>query len=47
MDTSSFFRMFESGQVCTVRSLGSDLFIAGDIMCDHKLFIFSEKTSTF
>ena len=43
----SLFYMFKPSRARTVRSPGSDLFIAGDIMCDQKLFIFSEKTSNF
>ena len=43
----ALFSMFKPSRARTVRSPGSDLFIAGDIMCDQKLFIFSEKTSNF
>ena len=43
----ALFSMFKPCRARTVRSPGSDLFIAGDIMCDQKLFIFSEKTSNF
>ena len=43
----ALFSMFKPSRARTVRSPGSDLFIAGDIMCDQKLFVFSEKTSNF
>ena len=43
----ALFSMFKPCRARTVRSPGSDLFIAGDIMCDQNLFVFSEKTSNF
>ncbi|MFR4551129.1 MAG: hypothetical protein ACLT5A_10490, partial [Clostridiaceae bacterium] len=43
----ALFSMFKPCRARTVRSTGSDLFIAEDIMCDQNLFVFSEKTSNF
>ena len=43
----ALFSMFKPCRARTVRSIGSDLFIAEDIMCDQNLFVFSEKTSNF
>ena len=43
----ALFSMFEPCRARTVRSTGSDLFIAEDIMCEQNLFVFSEKTSNF